>query len=200
MPLPIYPDIVTVIPSTLPLAYSSSQAVLSTEFENGLESRRLVQNSIRRDVALQYSTMTFPQANTLRRFYEARNGSFDKFVFWFPQNEIYVNEYVGVITAVSVQIKLPSVGAESGVRTLKRDGTDLVEGVDWTFVSGGTTFQPTDEASLAEVTELGQIYTFDFSGRLSIDARFTMAPIVFADVKKYWSSTTVELVGLEHVP
>ena len=191
----VYPDVITGVAATLPFEHASFQAVLATEFENGIEVRRLVQDSTRRDVRINYSILSFADANLLRRFYEARKGSFESFMLFYPQVETYVNELVGVMETVVTAINLPSFGAQS--RSLYIDPlVPLVEGVDWTFTQGGGP-DGEDKADLLFTPDVGDIYRFDFTGRLKIRARFVENPMVLTDVKQYWSSLTVELKGLE---
>lgn len=192
-----YPDVIAVIPATLPIEHATSQAVLSTTFENGVETRRLLWDTVRRNVTINYSVMEFIKANQLRRFFEAQKGTFESFSFFFPQTEDYVGELVGVEPETPLTaFRLPSLTATSF--TLYRNGASLVEGGgnDWLFTTG----TPPDIADLATLLITpagGDIYTFDFTGRLVIKARFADAPIVFSDAKKYWSTTVVNLKGLE---
>ncbi|MCK5018370.1 MAG: hypothetical protein KAS32_15030 [Candidatus Peribacteraceae bacterium] len=196
-----YPDIITSgITATLPLQHATAQAILKTEFENGKESRRLIWDSVRRSVKINYSTMYFEYANELRRFYENMRGPYHSFTFFFPQIEQYVNELVGTLTSSATTINLPSKNAQS--YELRVNGSPLVEGIgeDWIFTAEGGP----DGEDLATFDELltfsGDVFFFDFTGQLKIKARFSEKPIVFSDVKKYWSSTTVELIGLEPSP
>lgn len=190
----VYPDIITGIPATLPLETATSRAVLKTEYENGIEQRRLLWDSHRRDVKINYSILHFDAANELRRFYEARKGSFEKFYFFFPQEEIYVNELIGVVLTSISSFDLPSLGASA--YTLYQNGAPLIETSEWTFTPGTPPDVP-DSASLVTAPSLGDTFHFDFTGRLRILARFGNSPIVFREVKKYFATTSVSLTGLE---
>jgi hypothetical protein len=193
----VYPDVITEIPATLPLQHSSSQSVTMTEFDNGVEQRRLNWDSVRRNVKLRYDLLYFDKANELRRFYEARKGPFESFNFFFPQDEIFVNELIGVVTVTGLtSIMLPSLGATS--YTLTINTAPLTESIDW-FFHAGTPPDIEDKAEFAPglAVEPGDVFTFDFTGRLKIKARFGTSPLVFSDIKKYWSATRVDLVGLE---
>lgn len=189
----VYPDVITSIRATLPIEHSISQAILATEFENGVEQRRLVWDSVRRNIKINYSILEFAYSNSLRRFYETRKGSFHSFSFFFPQIETYVNELVGVATSGSTVLRLPSKKAQSF--TLYRNGLPQSPSI-WTFVSEGGP-DGEDKASLLFIPSIGDIFNFDFTGRLKVKARFEDSPLVFQDIKKYWSSTVVNLVGLE---
>jgi hypothetical protein len=194
----VYPDVLSLIPATLPIVHSTNQAVLKTEFETGVEVRRLVRSSVRRNIKINYAPLRFAASNELRRFYEDREGSFKRFVFYFPQRETYVNELVGVVTDISYSdLKLPSLNADTF--TLKRDGVALTEGVgfDWIFSPAAGVEDGEDMAELQFVPALGERYTFDFTGRLKVVARFSENPFMLTDVKELISSSTVELVGLE---
>lgn len=192
--LAIYPDVLLEIPATLPLEFSTARAVLATEFDNGLESRRLLWNSHRRNVNISYNIMEFVHANELRRFYEDRKGSFEAFVFYFPQIEYYVKEFTGIVTSSGHNVfPLPSKQAQS--YTLYKNNTAL-NGTEWTFSPGGGP-QEDDMATLNFEPAIGEVYTYTFTGRLKITAKFSDSPLVFSDVKRYWSSTSVDLIGLE---
>jgi hypothetical protein len=192
-----YPDVLTNIKATLPIEHATHQAVMATEFENGVEQRRLVQDSVRRKVLVNYSSLDFDQANEIRRFYEARQGAFEEFFFYFPQEETYTKELVGVMPSpVVTTLILPSfkVGV-SDQHDLYKNNALLTEGVDWNFTPAVSSY--TDEASLLFTPAGGDIFHYSFQGRLVIRARFSMSPLIFSDVKKYWSDLSVELVGLE---
>lgn len=190
-----YPDVIEDIRATLPIEISSSRAILSTEFENGTESRRLLWNSVRRNIKINYSILEFAYANELRRFYERMNGSFHRFSFYLPQIEVYVDEFVGVLSSVTTVLNLPSKKAQGAPYVLYRDGAALTPG-EWTF-SAETGPDGEDQATLLYTPSIGESYHFDFTGRLRINARFSEQPLTFRDIKKYWSSTTVNLIGLE---
>lgn len=194
----VYPDVITVVRSTLPLSHSTSQAVLKTEFNSGVESRRLLNGSLRRQVSISYATLIFSEANVLRRFYEARKGSFESFSFYYPQDvEAYVFETVGTMpTTLTTTLSLPSLNAVTPV--LYRNGDPLILDTDWTFSAASGTEDGEDIATLLFTPTAGDIYHLDFDGgRLRIKARFSDSNLVFSDVKKYWSSTNVDLIGLE---
>lgn len=193
----VYPDVITGIPAVLPLRYSTNRAVLKTEFETGLEQTRLLWPAPRRDVRISYSVTTFARAHELRRFYEARGGSYERFSFFFPQTETYVSELVGVCHfTVIAGFELPSLGATSF--TLYKNDVALVEGVDWNFIAG----TPPDVADFADLSPntigIGDVIKFDFTGRLRIIARFASNPFDITEIKDYLGSVTVSLSGLEH--
>lgn len=192
----VYPDIISSgIRATLPLEHATSQAVLVTEFENGVEQRRLLWDSVRRNVTINYSILYFEYANELRRFYEARKGSFESFSFFFPQIEVYVKELVGVIASSTIVIKLPSKDAQF-YSLYENNRVSPLAPSEWTFnASAGPDGE--DMATLGFVPTIGDIYHFSFTGRLKIKARFDTAPQTFQDTKEYWSTTVVNLVGLE---
>ncbi len=190
----VYPDVITGISATLPLETATSVAVLKTEYDNGIEQRRLLWDSHRRDIKINYSIMHFDKANELRRFYEARRGSFEKFLFFFPQDEVYVKELVGVVLTSISSFELPSLGASS--YTLLQNDLPLTEPADWTFTAGTPPNIP-DSASIVVAPSLGDIFHFSFNGRLKILARFGNSPMVFREVKKYFATTSVSLTGLE---
>jgi hypothetical protein len=203
----VYPNIVpdktteNTPSATIPFVHSTKQLMLATEFETGVESRRLLWDSVRRDVKINYSAMEFDRSNVLRRFYEEMKGPFKSFAFFFPQVEDYVDELVGVLRDTGghptplLSIKLPSKGAQS--YTLKRDGTSLTETTEYIFTSGGGPDGEDKVQFTASYTPVvGDIYTFSFTGNLKIKARFD-GPIAFSDTKKYTSSASVTLKGLE---
>lgn len=190
-----YPDVITGIPATLPLRYATQRAVLKTEYENGIEQRRLMWASHRRDVSIRYSVMPFAKAHELMRFYEARGGSFEMFNFFFPQITTYKFELVGVAIGSAIGgFNLPSLGATS--YTLYRNGNPMTEGVDWTFVAG-TSPNISDSALLTPVATLGDSFHFDFTGRLRILTRFNNNPFNIIEIKDFLASVNVSLKGLE---
>jgi hypothetical protein len=190
-----YPDVLTGIPAILPLKYATQRAVLKTEYENGVEQRRLLWASHRRDVSLNYSVLPFALANELRRFYEARGGSFQMFNFFFPQIEVYTLELVGVVGSLAIGgFDLPSLGATS--YTLYKNGSALTEGADWTFTAGTPPDIP-DSVTLTTVGLPGETFHFDFTGRLRILARFGDNPFNITEIKDYLASFQVSLKGLE---
>lgn len=189
----IYPDVITSIPATLPIEYAGEQAILSTEFENGIESRRLIWNFVRRNVRINYSVMTFANSNSLRRFFEDRKGPFLSFSFFCPQIEYYYKEYVGTALANETILRLPSKDAQS--YDLYRNGA-LVNQYDYIFTSSGGP----DGEDLIEIyftSNPGDRYNFSFTGRLKIKSRFAESALVFRDIKNLVSSTTVTLKALE---
>ena len=193
----VYPDVITGVPSTLPISHSSSRAVLKTEFNSGIESRRLLSGSLRRQVSITYATLLYSDANVLRRFYEERSGSFESFSFYYPQDSAaYVLEMVGVMpTTVTTTLRLPSSNAVNPI--LHRNSTLLDLTYDWNF-SAASGWDGEDIATLTFTPSAGDVYQLDFDGgRLRIKARFSDSNLVFSDVKKYWSSTNVDLIGLE---
>ena len=189
----VYPDVITGVPSTLPLEYSTEQAVLATEFENGRETRRLLWGSHRRSVKLKYSVVEYSYANELRRFYESVQGSFQSFSFFFPNIEYYVKELVGVASGGETSLKLPSKGAQG--YTLYRGNNPLSPGTDYTFVSSGGP-DGEDLANLNFTAVAGDRYSFTFTGRLKIKARFSNSPFIASDVKTMFSVITVNITGL----
>lgn len=191
----IYPDVITGVPATLPLVYSQNQAILKTEFENGVESRRLLWPAVRRNVTINYDVVTFENANVLRRFYESMDGPFQRFAFYFPQIEIYVNELAGTASGGETIIKLPArYGAQS--YSLYRNYVLLEETISYTIAPGpGADGEMI--AGLNFTSNPGDIYTFNFTGYLKINARFDQAPLMFSDIKSLVSSVRVDLIGLE---
>lgn len=204
----VYPHIVKEISCTLPFQHNESQAVLSTEFENGVEVRRLIQDAPRRGLRIAYSPIFFDDVNVLRRFYEQRSGSLLSFDFYYPfDGVIYVNEYVGTsITGSETTLNLPSWNATN--YTLYKNGISLTYTVDWSFSAG--TADPTkgypitpDQATLVSAPAVGDVFHFDFTGNLKVKARFSDSPLGFSEMKggayeAGLSSLTVELKGLEH--
>jgi len=192
----VYPDVIEVIPAVIPYKHSSYRSVLKTEFESGVEQRRLLGNSTRRTVDINYPLMIFAKANELRRFYEARKGSFEQFIFFYPQEEEYLEEYVGVLIDSTTNFYLPSLGAQT--YELSRNGVPLTETTEWEFTVG-TSYTTPDSANLLITPSLGDIFHFTFTGgRLKINARFGDKPLVFVEVKKHYVATSVTLKGLEH--
>jgi hypothetical protein len=193
-----YPDIITGIPARLPFRVSTQRAVLKTEFENGVEQRRALWNAPRRDVRLNYPALSFAQGYELKRFYEARGGSFERFNFYFPHPEAYVYELVGLATQALGTFDLPSLEATS--YTLYRNGTALTEGVDWTFVLGTPPAVPDKAILIGDTTTPGDVFHFDFTGRLRIITRFDDNPFQHTEIKNYLVYTTVSLKGLAPDP
>lgn len=189
-----YPDVITGIPARLPFRVSTQRAVLKTEFESGIEQRRALWNAPRRDIRLSYPALTFAQGDELRRFYEARGGSFERFNFYFPHPETYVYELVGVVAQALGGFELPSLGATSYV--LYHNGAALTEGVDWTFVAGTPPDIPDSAVIAPATTTPGHVYHFDFTGRLRIISRFDDNPFQHTEIKNYLIYTTVNLKGL----
>ena len=191
----IYPDIITGVPATLPIETSHSQAILSTEFENGSESRRLIWSGVRRNVFLNYDVVTFAYANVLRRFYESMDGPFQKFSFYFPQVEIYVQELAGTASGGEATINLPAK-FDGQSYSLYRHSVLLDEGISYVISPGPG---PDDEmvAALNFSSVEGDFYTFSFTGNLRINARFDKAPFSVSDIKNIVSSIRVTLIGLE---
>jgi len=194
-----YPDVITDVPASLPIECPYFSPTLITKFESGVEQRRLLSNAIQRNVKIFYKNVEFAQANTLRRFYEDRRGSFHSFDFFFPQYETFVTEYVGVIVDPTDAFYLPSLEAQSF--TLFRNEDPLTEGVgeDWVFTIGVPSTGTPDLATLPSDAAAGELFRFSFTGRLKMIARFDDQQIVVADIKKYWSSLTISLKGLEHI-
>lgn len=191
-----YPDVITGIAATLPLRYATPRAVLKTEYDNGIEQRRLLWASHRRNVDINYSVMPFDKAHELMRFYEARGGSFEMFNFFFPQIAIYAYELVGVVIGTAIgTFDLPSLGATS--YTLYRNGAALTEGVDWTFTGGTPPNIPDSATLIGAVGTPGQSFHFDFTGRLRILARFNDNPFSITEIKDFVASVKVSLKGLE---
>ena len=191
----IYPDVITEVPATLPIEHSHAQAVLTTEFENGVESRRLLWPATRKSISVNYDVVTFANSNVLRRFYESMDGPFQKFVFYFPQVEYYESELAGTAFGGETTINLP---AKLGGQTysLYRNSVLLEEGISY-VISPAPGPDGEMMAALTFSALAGDRYTFTFTGYLKVNARFDQAPMVFSDIKNLVSVVRVNLIGLE---
>jgi hypothetical protein len=204
MSVTIYPDVLGGAPpiasgysikAVIPFNNSIYRASLSTEFENGVEQRRLLWGGERRNIELTYPHMSAENATVLRNFYVDRKGSYERFSFFYPHVDSYVKELVGVMPDPGITVlSLPSYGASLLTRILYADDIQLVEGVDWTFAAGTST---EDTATFTVAPAPGTIFHFTFTGRLKINARFSQSPLLFSDIKGYWSTLKVKLEGLE---
>lgn len=192
--MPAYKDILTEIPSITPFVSTREQKVIVSEFETGLEQRRLIDGYVRRVIKLKYPILTYSQAKELKDFYEEMHGPYQDFGFAFPQTGTYVKELVGVASSITNIIRLPSKEAVEATCELYIDDV-LLDPLYWDFFPSGSD-DGGDKAVLDLPVQAGQRLTFSFEGRLKIRARFSEDPIVFDDIKKYWSSTTVTLIGL----
>lgn len=193
----VYPDIITGVQSTTPLQWASNFRVISTQFENGQEVRRLIDGYARRSVKVLYKPVTFAQANTLRRFYEARRGPYESFFFIFPQLETFSKELVSTIRVAipgnATLLKPPSMNAQS--YTLYRNNSVESSG-NYTFTPASSAPSGEDTISLNYTPNAGDVFTFSFTGRLKITARFSKRPIVVSDVKDLYSYIEIELEGI----
>ena len=192
----VYPDIITEVKSTVPLQWADNFRVLSTQFETGQENRRLIDGYVRRTVRVSYAPAKYEQANTLRRFYEDMRGPFESFSFFFPQIETFYKELAAVIRSPSsgstTTFDLPSKDAQSF--NLYRNGNVLTYGTDYYM----TPAVPPDGVDRAGVysCSTGDIFTWSFTGRLRIEARFASKPIVFNDSKTLFSYIASEIEGI----
>lgn len=196
--VPIYPDIISDIPGTIPFDYGVNHAILKTEFASGQEHRRLIWQAPRRNVVVHYTAMSYSQANRLWSFYRSMNGPYQSFAFFFPRIRIYWEELVGVSVGYETVINLPCVETQTvEFYELRRGNVILEEGCCYTL-SFGTGPAGEDQAIILEPAENGANYFWSFTGRLKIKARFDERQQHFSDLKDIMTTADVNLVGLQH--
>lgn len=200
----IYPNIVdnyhsggiggVYIPATAPLPHSSYYNVMTTEFENGVEQRRLLHENPKRNVKVNYTPITFTDSIILKQFYQDMRGSFSPFVFYFPQYETQVKEFCGVADSGDNRIKLPSYDAAS--YTLYRNNVGLTYTIEYTVqLRSGPDLE--DIASLNFSSNDGDVYHWSFTGYLKMGARFANSPFQVTETQRLLTSLSVELESLE---
>ena len=194
---PVYPDIVSGIPGTIPFDYISNQMLLKTNFATGREARRLLWTSPRRDVSIYYNGMSYSNANLFWEFYRSMNGPFSAFSFFFPRIRTYWEEAFGISDGTEAVINLPCKELQTGETfVLKRGNVTLSYPSDYALRIGEGPHGE-DQAALGTSGIPGQTYFFSFTGRLKIKARFDDRGLGFSEVKDLLSQVTVRLTGLQ---
>jgi len=194
---PVYPDIITDIPGTIPFTYDANQIILKTQFASGRESRRLMWQGPRRDVTIKYNGMSYTEAQSFWEFYRSMEGPYQSFVFYFPRERTYWDEAFGSSNGEEDLINLPCKDIQLGQSfELRRGNVVLVYNSDYT-INVGAGAQGCDQADLDVPGEAGQNYFFSFTGRLKIKARFSDEGQGFSELKDLLSQITVNLVGLQ---
>lgn len=191
----LYPDIVSGVPSVIPFEYGMEQRALITEFENGAEQRRVIDGSPKRYIKINYSNMTYSDANTITTFYRAVDGPLTSFRFVFPNNKTVADEYAGSATYTGqTQLYMPSRYATG--YTLKKNGIVVSPSAYTFYVYPYDSIS--DLVSLNVGATLGDKFHWTFTGRLVIKARFASGPVNFADVKDFYSSAIINLVSVSN--
>jgi len=195
--LPIYPDIITGIPGTIPFDYTALQPVLKTDFASGREVRRQIWSSPRRTIVVYYKRLTYDQAQSFWEFYRSMDGPLTSFVFFFPEQRAYFDESFGTSDGTENIINLPCKGLQTGESfVLRRGNVVLNYPADFTL-SLGTGPNGEDQADLDVPGSIGQTYFFSFTGRLKMKGRFEDKPLRFNEEKGLSSDMTVRIIGLQ---
>ena len=112
---------------------------------------------------LKYQWISKADFRTLWEFYQARAGAFGEFNFFFPNSNTWVDKYVGTGNGSQTVWNLPCKSSSS--RTMKLDGDNQTEGVDYTFSAGGGV-DGADKATFASAPGAGLYITLSFTGLL----------------------------------
>jgi hypothetical protein len=196
MSLKIYPDITSDSPAAVPLQWSQSQLILSSEFETGREQRRLVWDSPRRSVSLDYKYTSLENADKIYNFYSSVNGPLESFLFFFPTGNAYVDEKVGTANGGERTIYLPSMGATD--YTLRLGSIPLTPGVNYNLVPNPGPGLGSDYANMIMSVEEGDKFFWSFKGNLKIKARFDEGSIDSSVISSYWYSFSTNIIQLQH--
>jgi len=195
-----YPDVVNHVKGVIPFQWACEQKIIKTEFGDGTESRRLIWQSARRNVSIQYKFLSLYDTHIIYDFYRKRNGPYELFSFFFPQTKTYTKEYCGTSDGTEIGINLPSLIDDEiipmnyylyagdslispSLYTLVNNGGP--DGEDYLYLNGGFHFNA------------GVKYYWTFTGRLKTKVRFDDSPIEIDEVKDQYASFTINLIGLK---
>jgi len=88
----LYPQ--TPVPD-IPLEVRKEHNNLITQLTSGIEYRRNLRFRERRIITLNYRLVPRSQMQGIYNFFSARKGAFEPFIFEFPYEDTWENEYVG---------------------------------------------------------------------------------------------------------
>lgn len=133
------------------------------------------------------------EARPLWQFYQARKGAFEAFIFYLPNSDQYVGEYVGTGDGATTVFNLPC--KSSSGRTIYVDGVSQTEGVDYTFSAGGGV-DGADKITFTAAPATGQYVTIDFTGLLKIRCRFKEDKLKYEEFYDRLTKIGIKFKGL----
>jgi hypothetical protein len=196
-----YPDVVTDIKGVIPFQWGYEQKIIKNQFANGSESRRLMWQTPRRAVSIQYSYLQLYDTQRLYDFYASKSGPYQSFAFFFPQTQEYTKEFCGTSDGEEHSINLPSK-IDASIQPVSYElyqGENVFPSASY-LVSLGTGPNSEDVLTLVNPTAtflIGKKYYWSFVGRLKLKARFDENPVEIEEVKDQYSTFTVNLTGLQ---
>lgn len=199
MALQIYPDVSDAsigVPAIVPFQWSENQLVLVSEFETGREQRRLVWDSPRRAVRLDYRYTSLENADEIYGFYKKMSGPLTAFLFFFPTFNSYINERVGTASGGETRLYLPSMGATN--YTLRLFSAPLDPGTNYNFVPYTGPGLGSDYADMLIPVSQGDKFYFSFTGRLKIKSRFDTDPISSEEIGSCYYTFSTSIIQLQH--
>ena len=197
----------TSVPYTDPVNIGMRWKTLISNFDNlGEEKRKQKWAYPKREVTLKYEAISKSEAETLWKFYQARGGMYNAFV-WFESTGVgtsnynsYVGEYVGTGDSTTLVWNLPAIDS-SGTHALYLAGI-AVSTSDYTLAAASgsnsedkITFVSSSDGGSPVPTSTERI-TYDFTGRLKIRCRFAEDIHSFDNFYDRLANTGVKLSGL----
>ncbi|MHC4265975.1 MAG: DUF2460 domain-containing protein [Planctomycetota bacterium] len=197
----------TSVPYGDPVSIGMRFKTLVSNFDElGEEKRKQKWTYPKREVTLKYNAIGKDEAQTLWKFYQARAGSYNAFV-WFESTgysstgfNSYVDEYVGTGDSTTLVFNLPAINS-SGTHKLYIAGTSQPTS-NYTFSAGGgpdgedkITVVSTSTGGPGPPTSTERI-TYDFTGRLKVRCRFAEDVFTFENFYDRLCSAGITLRGV----
>lgn len=180
----IFPQ--TPLPS-IPFQVFSEFRTIVSQTDTGKEYRRRKWLYPKRRLRLQYGRRPQSEIESLFRFYHARRGKYEDFIFIFPYSVTWEDEFIGKGDGTTTAFKLP-VWSWSSL-TVYINGSPQTEGTDYTITTY-TNDRPDITFSTAPAD--GDIITCDFTGQPALIMRFAQ------DVQDYQVfEALIHSLGLE---
>ena len=200
----IYPK-TTDAPYSNPVSVGMRFKTLVSNFDDvGEEKRKNKWLYPKREVTLKYDSLSKSEAETLWRFYQARSGSYDAFV-WFESTGVgdynsYANEYIGTGDSTTLVFNLPAINSSSVHKLYVASSS--CPSTDYTFsAAGGSNGE--DKVSIVSSSAGGRAVptsteriTYDFTGRLKIRCRFAEDILSFENFYDRLVNMGVKLNGV----
>ncbi len=156
----LYPQ--TPVPD-IPVEVRKEHNNLITQLTSGIEYRRNLRFRERRIITLNYRLVPRSQMQEIYNFFSARKGAFEPFIFEFPYEDTWENEYVGKGDGATTVFTLPF-----------KYHSSLSVYVDGTLTTGYTVDNTGERATITFSTApaADSLITCSFTGKARLKVRF----------------------------
>jgi len=155
-------------PVSVPFGVQQMWRTLISQTETGKEYRRKKWAYPKRVIQISYGRRSADELNTIWQFYVDRQGAKESFIFIFPYEETWRNEFIGKGDGTTTTFKLPVWNDYTSLKVYV-DGVLQTEGTDYSI----TTY-PSDRPDVVFTTapSAGAVITCDFTGKPALVMRF----------------------------